>query len=160
MQKFVSVGETRYLAEKRALATKFIHQHPFLFIKFSLHRALCFWTGYWSFSPDYLRDEPTEIPDMFFSIGITFFMLFGARRLGRRDRTAVLPYIILVAIFPITYYLTHASPDYRQPIEPEILALVSVGVLSFREFGQSLLGADRQEQYAEEERSLVVSTTT
>ncbi len=55
MQKFVSAGETRYLAEKHALAMNFIHQHPFLFIKFSLHRALCFWTGYWSFNPDYLR---------------------------------------------------------------------------------------------------------
>ncbi len=160
MQKFVAVGETRYLAEKQALAMNFIHQHPFLFIKFSLHRALCFWTGYWSFNPDYLRDEPTEIPDMFFSVGITFFMLFGARSLWRQDRAAALPYMILIAIFPITYYFTHASPDYRQPIEPEILALVSVGLLSFREFGRSFLREDRQDQYAEDERSLVVSTMT
>ncbi len=97
---------------------------------------------------------------MFFSVGITFFMLFGARSLWRRDRAAALPYVILVAVFPITYYLTHASPDYRQPIEPEILALVSVGLLSFREFGSRSSVRMRQEQYAEDERSLVVSTTT
>lgn len=160
MQKYVSAGETPYLTEKHVLAMNFIHQHPFLYIKSSLHRALCFWTGYWSFNPDYLRDEPTEIPDMFFSIGLTLFMLFGARSLWSQDRTSALPYVILVAIFPITYYLTHASPDYRQPIEPEILALVSAGLLSFREFGKSLLNNGRQDQYAENERSLAVSTTT
>ncbi|MEO6911403.1 MAG: glycosyltransferase family 39 protein [Edaphobacter sp.] len=160
MQKFKSVGETRYLAGKRTLVLHFVDQHPILFIKSSFHRVFSFWTGYWSFNPAYLQDEPTEIPDIFFSTGLTFFMLYGLRNLWRRDKTAALPYLTLIAFFPVTYYLTHTSPDYRQPIEPEIVALISIGLLSFREFGKMFFGKDQQEQYSEDDRSLTVSSST
>jgi 4-amino-4-deoxy-L-arabinose transferase-like glycosyltransferase len=130
LQKFIAEGEISYLAHDRDLAVNFIHQHPLLFIKYTLHRVLSYWTGYWSFDSAYLRDQPTEIPNMFFSIGLTIFMMIGARRLWLRNRTAALPYLLLLAIFPIPYYLTHVVPDYRQPIEPVIIALVSVGILS------------------------------
>lgn len=148
MQRFETLGEARYLAEKHALAVNFIRQHPGTFIKSSLRRALCFWTAYWSFSRAYLADQPTQIPDMFFSIGLTIFMLIGARRLWVRDRTAALPYVILMALFPLTYCFTHASPDYRQPIEPEIIALVSAGVLSLRRFAGEADGARLPESAA------------
>jgi hypothetical protein len=158
MQKFVAAGEVRYLAEKQALTVNFVRQHPFVFIKSSLRRALCFWTGYWSFTPAYLKDQPTEIPDMFFSIGITLLMTFGARRLWRQDRTAALPYILLMALFPAAYFLTHASPDYRQPIEPEIVALVAIGILSLERFRSSSDGEERQIHDAEEKMPVTIST--
>lgn len=158
MQKFVAAGEVRYLAEKQALAVNFVRHHPLIFIKSSLRRAVCFWTGYWSFSPAYLKDQPTEIPDMFFSTGITLLMLFGTRSLWRQDRTAALPYILLMALFPAAYFLTHASPDYRQPIEPEIVALVSIGILSLQRFRSSSDIGDRQIHDTEEKISLTIST--
>lgn len=158
MQKFVAAGEVRYLAEKQALTVNFVRGHPLIFIKSSLHRAVCFWTGYWSFSPAYLKDQPTEIPDIFFSIGLTLLMLFGTRRLWRQDRTAALPYILLMALFPAAYFLTHASPDYRQPIEPEIVALVSIGILSLQRFSSSSDSGDRQIHDAEEKIPLTIST--
>ena len=36
----------------------------------------------------------------------------------------LLPYLATVLVFPLPYYLTHASMDYRQPIESVILVLV------------------------------------
>ena len=132
MQRFQTLGEVGYLAEKHTLAVNFIEQHPAVFLKTSLRRALCFWTAYWSFSRAYLADQPTEIPDMLFSIALAIFMLLGARRLWREDKTAALPYVILMALFPLAYFFTHASPDYRQPIEPEMIALVSAGILALR----------------------------
>lgn len=132
MQRFQALGEAGYLAEKHTLAVNFIEQHPAFFLKASLRRAVCFWTAYWSFSRAYLADQPTEIPDMLFSIALAIFMLLGARRLWREDKTAALPYLILMALFPVAYFFTHASPDYRQPIEPEIIALVSAGILALR----------------------------
>ena len=59
-------------------------------------------------------------------------MFLGARRWWREDRAAVLPYVVLMAIFPLTYYFTHSSMDYRQPIEPQILILVVVGIFGLR----------------------------
>jgi hypothetical protein len=36
-------------------------------------------------------------------------------------------------LFPIPYYLTHASMDYRQPIEPELAILATAGMLAVRD---------------------------
>ena len=49
-------------------------------------------------------------------------------RWWRKDREVVLPYFMAVCVFPIPYYLTHSSMDYRQPIEPLIILLVTVGL--------------------------------
>jgi 4-amino-4-deoxy-L-arabinose transferase-like glycosyltransferase len=132
LQKFVSIGERPYLIQTRVLAVNFLRQHPPLFLKFSLHRIVCYWTGYWSLSPAYLQNQPTEIPNIFFSIALTLLMLRGGQRLWRENRAVVLPYLWLIAIFPAIYYVTHVMPDYRQPIEPEITVLVAAGILSLR----------------------------
>ena len=39
----------------------------------------------------------------------------------------LLPYLGVVLVFPLPYYLTHASMDYRQPIESVVLVLVVAG---------------------------------
>jgi 4-amino-4-deoxy-L-arabinose transferase-like glycosyltransferase len=132
LQKFVSVGERSYLLQTRVLAVNFVRQHPLLFIRFSFHRIVSYWTGYWSLSRAYLKDQPTEIPNMFFSSVLTLLMLLGVQRLWREDKTAALPYVALFAVFPAIYYVTHVIPDYRQPIEPEITVLAVVGILSLK----------------------------
>jgi 4-amino-4-deoxy-L-arabinose transferase-like glycosyltransferase len=127
MKRFLSVGEIPYLAEKQALATNFIRQHPRFFVAVSLRRVFCYWTGFWSFAPAYLQQEPLQNADIFFCTSMTVLMLIGAFSFWRRDRSTALPYLVLIALFPLTYYVTHASPDYRQPIEPEIIVLAVMG---------------------------------
>jgi hypothetical protein len=132
MQRFEAVGEIAYIAEKKTLAMNFIEQNPAFFAGLSLRRAFSYWTGFWSFSPAYLTKEPLEIADVFFCTSVTVLMLLGARRFWRRDWVSALPYLVLITIFPITYYFTHATPDYRQPIEPEVVVLVVMGILSLK----------------------------
>jgi 4-amino-4-deoxy-L-arabinose transferase-like glycosyltransferase len=132
MQRFLSVGEIPYLAEKHALAVQFIRRHPEFFLRVSLRRALCYWTGFWSFAPAYLQQEPLQNADIFFCTSMTVLMLFGGFRLWGWDRSSALPYLVLITLFPLTYYVTHASPDYRQPIEPEIIVLAVVGLQFLR----------------------------
>jgi hypothetical protein len=55
-------------------------------------------------------------------------MLFGARDWRRKDRASALPYLLCIALFPLSYYISHTMMDYRQPIEPEIVILVVVGL--------------------------------
>jgi hypothetical protein len=55
-------------------------------------------------------------------------MLIGARDWWRKDRASALPYLLSIAIFPMAYYISHTTMDYRQPIEPEIVILVVVGL--------------------------------
>ncbi len=59
-------------------------------------------------------------------------MLLGIRSLWRTNRTALMPYLFLIGVFPITYYLTHPMMDYRQPLEPAVVVLGVAGALSLR----------------------------
>lgn len=140
MKKWVEMGETAYLQEKHDLSMQFIKQHPVYFVEVTLRRTLRYWTSFWSVSGTYLKREPFDIPNWFFCTGLTLLMLRGIFRWVREDWRSSLPYLVLIVLFPIPYYLTHASMDYRQPIEPEVLALVVVG----------MVGLQPQESYEEE----------
>ena len=128
MAEYQRVGEIRYLAQKHQLATEFVSHHPLWFAVASVRRFVRYWTGFWSFSASYLRMEPLDLPNFFFCTGITVMMLRGARRLWVHSRGAALPFVALLTCFPLTYYLTHASMDYRQPIEPVIVFLATIGI--------------------------------
>jgi len=136
MQKFRSMGERDYLAEKHALAVAHVRQHPLAFVAVSCRRFVYYWTGFWSFSAEYRDREPFELPNMFFCVVVALFMLRGARRLWVVHRTAVLPYLVLIVVFPMTYYITHPLMDYRQPIEPAIVVLAVYGAVPWKRVPQ------------------------
>jgi len=111
-----------------------LKNHPhyaFLVVK-TLRRIVYYWTGYWSFSADELRDQPLTPENVFYVSTVTLFMLLGIRSLWRTNRTAAMPYLLLIGSFPITYYLTHPMMDYRQPIEPAVVVLGVAGALALR----------------------------
>ena len=132
MKKWLSMGEPAFLAEKHALALEALTQHPDFFLHKTLRRAFYYWTGYWSLSLEEIREQPYEPANIFYVSSITFLMLRGILRLGRSNRAAVLPYLALICIFPITYYMTHPLMDYRQPIEPAIVVLAVAGAFPWR----------------------------
>ena len=132
MQKWESMGEIAYLESKHLMAIDYVTHHPGEFAVTTARRALRFWTGIWSFEPDYLRSQPFEIPGILFCTVVTALMLVGVFRWSREDFSHFLPYLLVLLVFPVTYYLTHSSMDYRQPIEPEAIILVAVGIAGFR----------------------------
>jgi 4-amino-4-deoxy-L-arabinose transferase-like glycosyltransferase len=127
MRMYYALGETAYLQSKHHLAVDLITQHPLAFVRTSLRRIVLYWTGYWSFRPYYIALEPTELPLMFYLLVVTSLMLRGALRLWRRNRSAAIPYLILIAIFPFTYYASNTKMDYREPIETAIVVLAVAG---------------------------------
>jgi len=134
MTKYVQMGEIKYMAEKKTLTLNFIKGHPGFFAVATLRRVLRFWTGYWSFDPHYLKYEPFDLPNVPFCLFLFWAMARGIRRWLREDYRTALPYLLALAIFPLPYYLTHSSMDYRQPIEPVIIILVCVGLFGKRIF--------------------------
>ncbi len=133
MQNYERSGELPYMAQKKSLAIHYIEHHPAFFVEVTGRRIVRFWTGFWSFRKDYLADEPLDVPNLFFCGGVTLLMLRGIRRWWKEDRGSALPYLIAVALFPIPYYLTHSSMDYRQPLEPIIVVLAVVGAFGASE---------------------------
>ena len=132
MRRYQEEGEIRYMAEKRALSLNFVEHHPGFFVVASARRVVRFWTGYWSFRPSYLKYEPFDLPNVPFCLVLSFFTFRGLRRWWRHDRSAAVPYALALLVFPLPYYLTHSSMDYRQPIEPVVILLVTLGIFGAR----------------------------
>jgi 4-amino-4-deoxy-L-arabinose transferase-like glycosyltransferase len=130
---YAQMGETAYMAQKQALAITAIREHKRMFVRASARRFLRYWTSYWSLSPAYLQHEPFDLPNVPFCTTLSLFLICGLVGWVRRDRGTLLPFALLVAVFPIPYYLTHVSMDYRQPIEPELAILVTAGMLAVRD---------------------------
>lgn len=132
MALFMQQGETRYLATKRHLALDWARQHSAQFLTLTIRRIIRFWAGYWSVDASYLKQESFELANVFFCGTVTLLMAFGLRRLFIRHHRNAARVVSVLLIFPLPYYLTHASMDYRQPVEPLIVVLVTLGVLPLR----------------------------
>lgn len=52
----------------------------------------------------------------------------GCVMLVRNLRTRALPFLSVIAIYPLTYVVTHVETRYRHPIEPLIYLLAAYGV--------------------------------
>ncbi|WP_176441693.1 ArnT family glycosyltransferase [Granulicella rosea] len=136
MVKYEQMGEIAYMASKHDLAVDFVKHHPGFFAVATVRRVVRFWTGFWSFSPSYLKYEPFDLPNVPFCLVLIWALQRGIRRWWRENPGSLVPYLCALILFPLPYYLTHASMDYRQPLEPMIIVLVTVGF-----FGT---GSDRQ----------------
>lgn len=133
MALYARIGEPAYMAQKRSLAIATIRDHKRIFLHASARRFLRYWTGYWSLTPAYLEHEPMDLPNVPFCTTLSLFLLAGLVTWGRNKRDTLLPFAFLVALFPVPYYLTHASMDYRQPVEPELAILITAGMLAVRD---------------------------
>ncbi len=125
MLRYQELGETRYMAEKKRLSVQHVRTHPAQFVVLSMRRLVRFWTGYWSFSRSYLSDQELDIPNVPFCTILTLLMLLGLHTAWRRSPMETLPYVAAFVLFPLPYYVTHASVDYRQPIEPLVVVMVA-----------------------------------
>jgi 4-amino-4-deoxy-L-arabinose transferase-like glycosyltransferase len=132
LQLYQSQGEIRYIAQKRTMVREFVAHHHAFFAGITLRHIFYYWTGYWSFDPSYVRQEPTQIPNIFYCSSLTLLMIFGAFHWIRRDPSAAMPYVLSIIIFPVAYYISHPLMDYRQPVEPAIVVLVVVGLRALK----------------------------
>ena len=155
MQLYQSLGEVRYVAEKRSIVIDYLAHHRIEFASLTIRRIVSYWTGFWSLDPVYVRAEPFQIPNTFFCTSLTLLMLLGARRWWCVDAASALPYLVSILVFPFTYYITHPLMDYRQPIEPEIVVLVVMGVLSLKRMTTTVVLLE--ETMEEEARQLAMS---
>ncbi|MGI4855036.1 MAG: ArnT family glycosyltransferase [Janthinobacterium lividum] len=128
MQQYQRLGETGYMLRKKTLSMERLRTQPAAFAMVSARRVVRFWTGYWSFSHAYLQDEALDVPNVPFCIALTLLMITGIWLLFRTNRRLAAPYLLTLLIFPIPYYVTHASMDYRQPIEPILVAITAYGM--------------------------------
>ncbi len=127
---FVRLGEIPYFREKRREALSFVAQHPGLYVVQCLRRFVYLWTGFWNLDPSNLQDEFHGFANIYLTLSLTLAMLLGLWRGFRHSRDAVLPYLLVLAFYPLVFYLTHPTIRYRHVIDPEVVVLAAFGLRS------------------------------
>lgn len=131
LTKFARLGELGYMDEKRAQALDFLKSNPGVFVWRSVRRFIYMWTGFWSFDSRYLREEPLDLANIPFCMATTILAGVGLRKLIRRDVVGAAPFLIVLALFPLVYYITHPEMTYRHPIDPLVVILGSSPAISW-----------------------------
>jgi 4-amino-4-deoxy-L-arabinose transferase-like glycosyltransferase len=133
LQRYQSLGEIGYVAERKREAIAFIRQDWGRFAWISLKRFVYYWGG---------LPRSSEIPMLaplknavFLSSSVLAFWGLG-RALRKRQPGAWL-FLWLILSYPAIYYFVFPHPRYRHPIEPELGVLI-VYVISEAEFRRTL----------------------
>lgn len=131
--EYQQLGEMNYGALKSREAVAFISAHKKLYLVQSLRRIVYIWTGFWSFSSRYLREEPFDPENIVFCAALTILAFLGLRYAWREGGTAsAVPYAIAFFFFPLVYYVTHPEDYYRRPIDPLMVALAAGAIASWK----------------------------
>lgn len=121
-------GEVAYMNHKMRQAKAFIRSHPGWYAWMTGRRILYMWTGYWSFSREYLKDEPLDPPNIFVQTTMTILALIGLFRVFRRDVPLGMRFAIVMFFFPLAYYFSHPETYYFRPVDPLVVILAAVMV--------------------------------
>ena len=118
------LGEIGYMDAKKSQAIAYIREHPEFFAWVTFRHFVNMWTGFWSLDPKFLSDEPFHIPNTVFATVMTLLMIGGLRYAWLEGKgEAVFPLLVILLTFPLVYYVTHSSMDYRHPLDPIIVIL-------------------------------------
>ena len=126
--EYERVGEMTYMDHKLQQGKAYVRSHPAWYAWMTLRRMVYMWTGYWSFSHEYLKDEPLDPPNIFVNTTMTILGLLGLRRVFRLDSSLAMRFAIVLFFFPLAYYFTHPETYYFRPVDPLIVVLAAVAV--------------------------------
>ncbi|HKO05051.1 MAG TPA: glycosyltransferase family 39 protein [Candidatus Acidoferrales bacterium] len=130
MRAYTEMGEQAYMASKLRQAAGYIASHPGWFVGVTLRRILYMWTSFWSLDPQYLAQEPFDLPNFFLTTVLDLVALAGLYRAFRAGSSLAIPLALVLLFFPMVYYVTHWEDYYRRPIDPVFVVLASYEVWS------------------------------
>lgn len=128
LAEYEQAGEIAYMDHKMQQAKAFIGSHPGWYAWMTLRRVVYMWTGYWSFSHDYLKDEPLDPPNILVNTIMTILGLLGLWRVFQRNPNLGARFAIVLLFFPLAYYFSHCETYYFRPVDPLIVVLAAVAI--------------------------------
>jgi hypothetical protein len=131
--QYEQLGELNYMAAKHSRAIAYIATHPGTYALRSLRHAIFMWTGFWSFNPDYLRQEPFDPENICFLTLLSLLSIAGLYFMFREGRgIAARLYFLVLLSFPVPYYLSHLDPGFRHPVDPLLVILACFALTQLR----------------------------
>jgi 4-amino-4-deoxy-L-arabinose transferase-like glycosyltransferase len=132
-EQFYKLGEIGYMQDKKLQAREYIAEHPVFVARLTLRRVFFIWTGFWSKDPKFLADEPLHLPGVFYSTMITLMSLTGIWLAWRNGVGEwMVPLALAMFSFPLVYYITHPSYDYRHPLDPLMVVMTVYAYVELR----------------------------
>ncbi len=128
-EKYVSMGEIAYMAEKRDEAIEFMLTHPRREAHMISRRFVSTWTGSATPIHDFLDTHSFVIRSLFlcnFLAGIG--ALAGIVVLWRRRNVYAFPVSVFPIVYPFAEYLAQALLRYRHPIDPIVMLLAAIAI--------------------------------
>jgi len=114
--EYQRLGEAAFTTRANSRALDYIRTNPRAFFSDSLRRAMLFWIHPINFWP------PPVVIDLAALVGL--IVLF------RKSGTLALPLLVVLALFPLTYYASQVVSRYRHPIDPVLYVLAGVALSS------------------------------
>jgi hypothetical protein len=127
LNEYVRLGELPFMQKKRSEALDFIARHRGFFVVMSFRRFAYMWTAFWNLDPSNLDVELHYPGNVFLTVAATALMLVGLWQAFRKARKTALPYLFVLAVYPLIFYFTHPEIRYRHLIDPEIIILAALG---------------------------------
>lgn len=128
-QKYQTMGEIAYMAQKEQEAFEFIRTHPSETVVFMFHRFVETWLGVTDSPSDVWTNAPLYAK-AFVALNSSFSLLclLGALFAYRARNSDAIPYALVLLVFPLVFYVTHSSLRYRFPMDPIMMVLAAAGV--------------------------------
>ncbi|MBI1745121.1 MAG: glycosyltransferase family 39 protein [Acidobacteria bacterium] len=131
-KRYAQMGEMPYLDRCMEEAREFITSHPKKFLQLVMRRHLYFWFGEINEANEWTGNvrvggSISWIKRLCYWIPLPFFVIGTWAACRQRLRVGLL--VLLLAGFPIPYYITHVTNRYRYPMEPVMLLLATHGLL-------------------------------
>jgi Dolichyl-phosphate-mannose-protein mannosyltransferase len=127
--RFFRMGEPAFMKEEMHKALQFIFSHPRAELRLCRLRFISFWMGTPSPLEDFLDTRSLFLRTVFLaSLLLVLGTFAGIVILFRRRDSFAFPLASFPAIFPLIYYITHASLRYRHPIDPVLVLFSAIAV--------------------------------
>ena len=136
MEAYRQLGEIGYVEQKKQASLDFLRRYPSLYLRLVAKRFIYTWTGFWSLRKDYLAAEPFTFPHIALTTTLTALLLLGARRAIHFNPDGTLPLLLVLANYPLVYYIAHSGAEYRHPIDPICVVFIGYLASSAMPFGE------------------------
>jgi hypothetical protein len=129
VKRYTQLGEIAFLDDKWTKAIQFMRTHPRLELDLTGQRIVSFWMGTETPLRSFIDTDSTFIRGiLLLNLLATLGTVIGVVALWRRRSVFAFPVAVFPAIFPLLYYVTHASLRYRHPLDPVILLMTSLAL--------------------------------
>ena len=129
VRRYSKLGETAFMDEKWRLATQFVNEHPALEMRLTGRRFVAMWMGTEHPLKDFLETDSLLARVAFATNSFAAMgTIAGIFVLWWRRSAFAFPASVFPVVFPMVYYVTHASLRYRHAIDPVVLLLTAIAL--------------------------------